>query len=170
MMIEKTGGAVGLLTLALAVISLFPMAMVQALREPMIGEMGYDPSDYSTLYIYLHTAPPVNDTLCVPRVYVDVTGPFGHQESDIFKDTATYVTVGLAKKDFPARQLYQIGVGAPNLCSSEYTPFAKVNATATGGDQYFAYYYKSGNTTVLPASPPPVRLPYVLPLNNTVNR
>jgi hypothetical protein len=49
MMSKKKEGAVGLMTLALAVIALFPMAMVQALRQPMIGEWGYDPSDYWTL-------------------------------------------------------------------------------------------------------------------------
>lgn len=166
MMTKKTEGAVGLLTLALAVISLLPMAMVQALREPMIGEWGYDPSDYWTLWIYMHTAGPA----CTPKVLVQAIGPFGHEESEFFSGNDSYVTPSLAKKDFPAGQQYQIGIGAPNLCLPEYTPFAKVNATATGGDQYFAYYYKSGNTTVLPASSPPVRLPYVLPLNNTVDR
>lgn len=126
--------------LALVAIALFPTTIVaEALRAPMIGEMGFDPFEYTTLYIYLHTAPPANDTLCVPQVYVEVTGPFGHRESNVFNGTTTYVTVGLAKKDFPAGQQYQIGVGAPNLCSSEYTPFTKVNVTATGGDQYFAY-------------------------------
>ena len=73
------------LALSLAVIALFPTAiMVQALRSPTVGELGYDPNNYWGLTIYLH--PPQG----ADRVFVEVTGPFGHQQSQTFSAVVPY--------------------------------------------------------------------------------
>jgi hypothetical protein len=125
MMVRTTGG----LALALAVIALFPTAIMAQAREPTGGELGYSPNNYWGLTIYLH--PPFG----APKVWVEVTGPFGHQEGQSFNNTipdnvlgVPYASLTLTKWGFPSGYHYEIGIGAPDLTSSNYTPFLRFNA------------------------------------------
>jgi hypothetical protein len=153
MRVRRTGG----LALALIIIALFPTAIVAQAREPTVGELGYSPSKYWSLYIHMQPA------FCAKTAMIQVTGPFGHQEKSNFtnaKRTAGtgvvieyVVRLDLAKKDFPSGNQYEIGIGAPDLCSRTQTPFVILNATSTGGSQYYSYSYNDGNPTLVPMSP-----------------
>jgi hypothetical protein len=147
----------GELALALAVIALFPTAIVAQAREPTVRELGYSPSNYWSLYIHMQPA------FCAKTAMIQVTGPFGHQEESNFtnaKRTAGtgvvieyVVRLDLTKKDFPSGNQYEIGIGAPDLCSPTKTPFVILNATSTGGSQYYSYSYNDGNPTLVPMLP-----------------
>ena len=155
MRVRTTGG----LALALAVIALFPTAIMAQAREPTVGELGYSPSNYWSLYIHMQPA------FCTKMAMIQVTGPFGHQEESDFTNVNQTAGTGLliqleyvvrldlAKKDFPSGYQYQIGIGAPDLCSPTETPFVRLNATSTGGSQYYSYSYNHGNPTLVPMSP-----------------
>ena len=94
---------------------------------------------------------------------IQVTGPFGHQEESDFTNANRTAGTGfvieyvvrldLAKNDFPSGYQYQIGIGAPDLCSPTQTPFDILNATSTGGNQYYSYSYNDGIPTLVPMSP-----------------
>ena len=152
MRVRTTSG----LALALAVIALFPTAIAAKARGPTVGELRYSPPTYWSLYIHMQPA------LCAKTAMIQVTGPFGHQEESNFtnaKRTAGtglvieyVVRLDLAKKDFPSGYQYQIGIGAPDLCSPTQTPFVILNATSTGGNQYYSYSYNDGNPTLVPIS------------------
>jgi hypothetical protein len=145
------------LALAIVIIALFPTSIVAQAREPTVGELGYGPSKYWSLYIHLQPA------FCAKTAMIQVTGPLGHQEKSNFtnaKRTAGtgvvieyVVRLDLAKKDFPSGNQYEIGIGAPDLCSPTQTPFDILNATSTGGSQYYSYTYNDGNPTLVPMSP-----------------
>jgi hypothetical protein len=153
MRVRTTGG----LALALAVIALFPTAIVAQARKPTVGELGYSPSNYWSLYIHMQPA------FCAKTAMIQVTGPFGHHEESNFTNANRTAGTGLvieyvvrldlAKKDFPSGYQYEIGIGAPDLCSPTETPLVILNATSTGGSQYYSYSYNDGNPTLIPMSP-----------------
>jgi hypothetical protein len=111
--------AIGL-SLALAVIAIFPTAVIAQAQE-----------DYWTLTVWLHPA------FGTSHVYVEAYGPFGDTVGYWFPTgIGAYATLQLPYSEFPAGYYYKIGIGTGILGSILPSWFTE---TSTGQNQVFTY-------------------------------